>query len=211
LLARLGVKIKHDIVIEPSPLMQLLGGPTSLLVNKFGRHPTVEKLADRSEMLQMSRARTVAPLENRPSTITVTELMYSGPSSWSEDYEKVVASTRLSLPSRDRMKEQPLAVAATMEAAAGREKPMRAIVIGDSDIFSDRFLQNHTLRLFISITNWLTAREDLIDIPTKQLSNTPIFLTATQLRTTFTMLVLAVPGVIFFGGMGYVLARRRAR
>ncbi|MBM3333258.1 GldG family protein [Candidatus Sumerlaeota bacterium] len=211
MLAHFGVKIRGDIVIEPSPLMQLLGGPTSLLVSKFGNHPTVEKLSGRSEMLQMSRARTVAPLENRPSTLAVTELMYSGPSSWSEDYEKLAASTRLPLPSRDRMKEQPLAVAVTMEAAAGRERPMRTVVVGDSDIFSDRFLQDHTLRLFVSVTNWLTAREDLIDIPTKRLSNTPIFLTATQMRTTFTVLVLAVPGAIFFGGMSYVLARRRAR
>lgn len=208
LMARFGAKIQHDMVLERNPLAQLTNDYTMLLVGRFGTHQTV---ANQAEMVQMAGARTVAPLEDRPSGVTVMELMYSSDLSWSEDIDKLRTMEELVWPGPDRTGELPLAVAVSMEATAGdSDKPMRMVVVGDSDIFEDRFLPN-TVRLFVNLVNWLVAREDLIDIPTKQLSNTPIFPSRAQLRTVFTILVLAFPGVIFFGGLGYVLVRRRVR
>ncbi|KPL08701.1 hypothetical protein AMJ85_08160 [candidate division BRC1 bacterium SM23_51] len=208
LMARFGVEIKHNMVLERNPLSQLTGDPTILLVGRFGTHQTVENLG---EMVQMARVRTIAPLEDRPSTVTVSELMYSSNLSWSEDIEKLRTMTELVLPGADEMRELPLAVAVSMDVASiEADKPMRMVVVGDSDIFEDRFLPN-TVRLFVNLVNWLVAREDLIDVPTKRLSDTPIFPSRAQLRTVFTLLVLVFPSVIFFGGLGYVLVRRRVR
>jgi len=212
LMAHFGVKIQHDMVLESNPLTQLTGNPTMLLVNHFGDHPTV---SNQSEMIQMGASRTVAPLENRPSSLTVTELMFSSDRSWSEDIEKLRGKQNVE-PDLGRMKEQPLAVAVSMESPGGpgpspqSAKGMRMVVLGDSEVFENRFFSS-TVRLFANIVNWLVAREDLIDIPPKRLPDTPIFVTQVQLRTVFTLLVLAVPGVIFFGGIGYVLVRRRVR
>ena len=209
LLARFGVRIGNDMVLETNPLTSIIGDPTVLLVNHFGSHPTVASQG--GEMIQMARVRTVAPIENRPTSLTVTELMFSSNRSWSEDIEKLRGSKEIEMPAPDRMKEQPLGAAVSMEApGALANKGMRMIAIGDSDVFSDRFLRD-TMRLFANMVNWLVAREDLIDIPTKTLPDTPIFPSAAQLRTVFTLLVLAFPGAIFFGGIGYVLVRRRVR
>jgi hypothetical protein len=195
------------MVLESNPLSQLMG-PTVLLVSRFGNHPTV---ANQNEMVQMAGVRTVAPLENRPSSLTVTELIYSSDRSWSEDVEKLRAAEEISLPEPGAMKEQPLGVAVSMETGGAESaKGMRIVVVGDSDIFEDRFLPN-TVRLFVNLVNWLVAREDLIDIPTKELPNTPVFPSPAQMRMVFTLLVLAFPGLIFFGGLGYVLVRRRIR
>jgi hypothetical protein len=208
LMAHFGVKIQHDLVLEQNPLTQLTGDPTMLLVSRFGNHPTV---TNQNEMVQMARVRTVAPLENRPTTLTVAELMYSSGRSWSEDVEKLREMKEIQLPETGSLKEQPLAVAVSMEAGASESKKgMRMVVIGDSDVFEDRFIPS-TVRLFVNLVNWLVAREDLIDIPTKQLADTPIFPSPAQMRAIFTLLVLAFPGLIFFGGLAYVLVRRRVR
>jgi hypothetical protein len=209
LLARFGVKMQNDMVLETNPLTSITGDPTILLVSHFGTHPTVANQS--GEMIQMARVRTVAPLENRSTSLTVTALMFSSNRSWSEDIEKLRGSKEIELPEPKRMKEQCLAVAVSMEPSGVQaNKGMRLIVIGDSDIFSDRFLRE-TMRLCANLVNWLVAREDLIDIPTKTLPDTPIFPSAAQLRTVFTLLVLAFPGLIFFGGISYVLVRRRVR
>jgi len=206
LLAGFGVQIKHDMVLERNPVSQLTGDPTILLVSRFGAHETVDNFG---QMIQMARVRTVGPAENRPSTLTVTELMYSSDMSWAEDIEKLRAAQEITVPEPDKMKELPLAVAVSMETS-NPDRPMRMIVIGDSDLFEDRFLPN-TVRLFANLVNWLVAREDLIDIPTKKLPDTPIFPSRAQMRTVFTLLVLGFPSVIFFCGLGYVLVRRRMR
>lgn len=207
LMAKFGVKIKHDMVLERNPVTQLTGDPTILLVSHFGTHQTVR---NQTEMVQMARARTVAAIEDRPSTITVSELMFSSDMSWSEDIEKLRRMQEVRVPDASEMGQQPLGVAVSMETGSAKEEPMRMVVIGDSDIFEDRFIPN-TARLFVNLVNWLVAREDLIDIPTKRLPDTPIFPSTAQLRTIFTLLVLAFPSVIFFGGLGYVLVRRRMR
>jgi len=208
LMARFGVKIQRDLVLEFNPLTQLMG-PTMLFVSHFSSHQAVS--SQKGEMIQMARVRSVAPLENRPTTLTVTELMYSSNRSWSQDIDKLPETKRIRLPDAAEMKEQPLAVAVTAETAAGASnKGLRMVVIGDSEIFEDRALES-TVQLFVNLVNWLVAREDLIDIPTKQAADTPLFLSSAQRRTVFTLLVLAFPGVIFFGGLGYVLVRRRVR
>jgi len=210
LTARFGVKIQHDMVLENSPVAQLMGDVTMLIISHFGSHPTVE---NQRGPVQMMRARTVGALENRPTTLTVTELMYSSERSWSEDIEKLRRMNEVELPERGQMKEQPLAVAVSAETGSSESnKGMRMVVMGDSDLFEDQILENTgTGRLLVNLVNWLVAREDLIDIPTKQLSNTPVFASNAKLRTVFTVLVLAFPGVIFFSGLGYVLVRRRVR
>ncbi|MCX8037524.1 MAG: GldG family protein [Candidatus Sumerlaeia bacterium] len=204
LMARYGVRIQHDMVLEHNMLTQLTGNPTMLLVSRFGSHATV---SNQSEMIQMATVRTVAAMEDRPSSITVEELMYSSDRSWSDEIEKL-RGREVTLPEPSRMKEQPLGVA--VSATLGGNKELRMVVLGDSDVFENRFFPN-TARVLINLVNWLVAREDLIDIPPKQRPDTPVFLTAVQLRTVFTLLVLVIPGVIFFSGVGYVLVRRRIR
>jgi len=211
LLADFGVAVKHDMVFERNPLSQLTDDYSMLLVSRFGAHPIVERGPG---VLQMSRVRTVTAREGAPTTATATPLLYSSNMSWAEDIEALRALMRanqaLSTPTPDRLKEQSLGVAVTVQSSGGPDKGARLVVLGDSEIFEDRFLPN-TAWLYANAVNWLVAREDLIDIPTKRLPDTPIFPSTAQLRAVFTLLVIGFPSVVFFGGLGYVLVRRRLR
>jgi ABC-type uncharacterized transport system involved in gliding motility auxiliary subunit len=207
LLARWGIELKNDMVLEYSPISQLTG-PTMLLVSRYGTHATVDNMR---RMVQMQRARTVAPHDDRPSTLSVSELMYSSNMSWSEEIPKLLGTEEIQVPGPDRLKEEPLAVAVSMEPGGGEsEQPTRLIVVGDADIFENQFLES-SFGLFVNFINWLVAREDLIDIPAKEVEDTPIFPSRAQMRTVFTILVPGFPALIFFGGLGYVLIRRRVR
>ena len=204
LLGRFGVKIEADGVLENNPLTQLTGDPTLLLVDRFGSHQIVNNPV---QAVQMAFARTVARSEDVPSTLTVSELLYSSRMSWSETVDTLLSGREIQLPTADRMKERPLAVAVS---ETGADKGMRLVVFGDSDVFENTFYSNADW-LCANAVNWLVAREDLIDIPTKRLTNTAIFPSQVTLRALSILFILVFPGAIFLGGVGYVLIRRRVR
>lgn len=207
LLVRFGVQIQPDAVLENNPLAQLTGDPTLLLVDRFGTHQTVNNPV---QPVQMSYARTVARLDSGPSTVTVSELLYSSRMSWAESVDKLLVGREIELPDASRMKEQPLAVAASAEGGLSGEHPMRMVVFGDSDIFENSFYASSDW-LLANVVNWLVAREDLIDIPPKQLEDTAVPPSIATMRVLFILFALVLPGVVVFGGLGYVFVRRQVR
>lgn len=207
LLARFGVGIKNNMLLERNIFLQLQGDPTVLLVTDFASHVIVNNIRG----AQLMRARTVERLDNAPSEVTVTELFHSSNASWSEDMEKL-RSGKITMPEPDQMKSQSLAVAVSMESTAEDAKgPMRMVVIGDADPFRDAVIDQAMKQLFFNAINWLTAREDLIDIPTKEMEDAPVFASPAKLKTLFYILVFGVPGFILLVGLSYVTVRRRLK
>jgi hypothetical protein len=113
----------------------------------------------------------------------------------------------------DDVGNQILAVSITRDTPGGRwGQRMKMVVIGDSDAFTDRQLATNgdAGAFFLQSVNWLREREDLLQVPPRFLTATPITLTTT---TAWTMLgsYLLIGLLITIGGTGFAMARRRLK
>jgi hypothetical protein len=83
-MARYGVKVGNDVVIEPDPYRQVSGGgPTFLVLDgkSFGASPITEKLTTGAVVLPLARSVAKGPAVDG---LDVTELAHTSATSWAE-------------------------------------------------------------------------------------------------------------------------------
>jgi hypothetical protein len=80
--------------------------------------------------------------------------------------------------------------------------------MGNGDFLASSVIDQAGWMLFLRSVNWLTNAGDLIAIPGAKVENTPVNLTQGQRQFLFLLLVIIVPTLIGFVGLGYSLARR---
>jgi len=217
LLEEYGAKLKDDIVIDPNPIsFGMNQDPFSPLVSEYNSEHTITKPLKEFSVISflIPKARSIGPREGLPPSISVSPLLYSSEMSWSEDIKKLFETKKVKTPEdKSLIKKQPLAVAITKDSTSGKEEDQTKIVIfGDSDIFTnDLIIQQIPAILFFNVFHWLTAQKDLIAIPPKTFEETPIILSQPKSRWLYLSLVMIFPGLIFFGGLGYTLYRRKTR
>lgn len=108
-----------------------------------------------------------------------------------------------------------MAVAEIGEAENGAHRPGRLVVVGDADFASDAYLDLLGNRdLALNAVAWLAEEEALAGTRTKRVPEivrplSPLILRETEARTIFVLCVVALPALVFAGGAGLVLARRR--
>ena len=140
--------------------------------------------------------------------------MRSSPGSWSITLEEAAQKKVKQPQDKSQLRPQPFAVAVETVSPTGRPEESegaKLVVFGDSEMFSDGYLSDISWTIFVNSINWLTGQRKLIDIPPKVLDNTPILLSSEHMNLLFVLLVVTMPSVIFFGGLGYTLFRRRTR
>ena len=93
------------------------------------------------------------------------------------------------------------------DSAAGT----KLVVFGTSSFIQDELLasQQPAVHVMLNAVNWLTEQSDKIDVAPRQIEGTPIVLTDAQIRVIFAVAVLAIPALLFFGGISYSLMRRK--
>jgi ABC-type uncharacterized transport system involved in gliding motility auxiliary subunit len=112
----------------------------------------------------------------------------------------------------------PLPVAAV--ATVGKEKAGKVVVMGDSD-FVDNFYARvpGNVDLFMNTVGWMLGRPELVALgrtantPSTKRNTTPaqsLYLTASQSRTFFWLMVVVEPTLVFLVGM-VVFTRRRKK
>lgn len=214
-----GVVIKRDIVVDMNPISQALyGDPLSPLVYGAGEHPILKDLP-KNQAFFVTQTRTVSKADSLPEDTTVEEILRSSEYSWSEDVDRLFEVRKISPPERDKIKAQSIAVAAvkkivkeeTSGSATEKSPEARMVVFGDSDMFANTNISSASALIFLNAINWLTELKEIIAIPEKLLESTPVILSAAQTRLIFITLVITLPSIVFFGGLGYTMLRRRAR
>ncbi len=213
LLANFGVVLKDDIIMDPNKAsMERFGLPIVPLVATYMKHPITENIPYGSVALFVPLARTVTAAETLPATFIVKPLLKSSKYSWSQSV-KALMEKKITPPERSEIGPQTLAVTATKTPpGADEDKQTRIVVFGDSDIFTDvNVAYQIPVYLFVNSFSWLTQKADIVAIPPKVVEDTPMSLTLAQREFLTVLLVVTLPSLIFFGGLGHTLIRRRVK
>jgi ABC-type uncharacterized transport system involved in gliding motility auxiliary subunit len=232
-LAKYGVAVGNDLVVEPSPIGQLFGvGPEVPLVTRYDQHPITKDMAN--VMTGFPITRSVAPAkEPPPKGIRATPLATTSQDAWGETD---LAGLRRGQPARRDPVDTPgpvsvLTAVTIVQApgaktepktepkaeAKGEEDPAkrpegRLVVMGTSTFASNQGLGFQGNRdLFLNIVSWLAGQEGEIAIRPKDTRQNPIFLTSAQSRRVLWLAIVVLPGAVMVCGIWVVVRRRRTK
>jgi ABC-type uncharacterized transport system involved in gliding motility auxiliary subunit len=215
-LARYGVQVGQNIVIDPANGMPFFG-PETFYVQSYGDSPIVAPFSQGGLSIFLNLARSVGAAGNAPGGLNTVELMRSSPEGWGENGFGQLENVQKD--ANDVQGPVPLAVAVEREApaaagagtAAAAPRAMRLVVIGDSDFAANQLLQARTENqvLLANTFNWLVERESLLGIPPKQTEQVRLSLTGAQMRWVFLLSLLILPGLAIISGAVVFFRRRR--
>lgn len=205
-LAKWGVTVDKDLVLEQNPVGQLVGvGPETPLIGEYQPHPIVNDLKDHVVGLQISRSLDV---KNADKT-TVSKLFQTS--------DQAIADTNLSK-QPDQMtpaetKKGPFVLAAAGTYDTGKPSdPGRFVVVGNSAFVDDGgvaglgFQSNRDLAL--NSINWLSSDEDLISIRPKEADIRTFTANASQMATFQYSVIFGIPlTIIVLGALIYFKRR----
>lgn len=208
-LKKYGIVLGEDIVIDR--LSRLFGGDYLMPIpTSYSTHP-ITKNFNVTPFFPL--ARSISTTET-PEAST-TWLIQTGEGSWAEtDMEALKEGKATFDPERDTEGPVSLAAISEMRSAESNEtEPKESsngaiVVFGDSDfVVNSRINLSGNSEMFMNTTNWLAREENLIAIPPKEKSFSPVVLTASEARALFVLPVIMLPGMVLVVAV-YVFVRR---
>jgi len=206
LLARFGVQADDDVVVDPSPAAQLLGSPVSPIALPSGAHPISRELTDTA--LVFPTARSLVALTQ--AGVTPTPLALTGGEAWGEtDLKGVFERGQARRDEGEKGGPLPLAMAAEKPPADKGRGPARLVVAGDSDFFTNQYLQLGGNRDFaMNALSWLAEQEDRITIRPRSREASLVLLTDAQASTLKFLSVDVLPVGLLAIGLAVWMVRR---
>ena len=211
LLARWGLALRQDIVVDP--LSSFLGDVGTPVVSRFPYHDITKDLGGLTTLFPA--ARSVERKEPAPEGVQVNPLVSTSSQSWGEtDLES--QQVRLD-EGHDTPGPLDLAVAATLELSEpteeGEARRARLVLFGDADLVSNDVLFSvrgnlGNADLFLNAASWLAEEEALISIRPNPPTPRMIFLTPPQVRVVMYTSLIFLPGLVVVVG-AWVWWKRR--
>ena len=211
LLKAYGIQADDDVVVDPSPAAQLLGSPVSPIAMPSSAHAISRDLADTALVLPTSRSLVALT----GASATPTPLALTGRDAWGETDVKGVFERGVAQRNQgEKIGPLPLAMAVekgTADAKDKRSDHARLVVAGDSDFFTNKYLQIGANRDFaMNAVGWLAEQEDRITIRPKGREGSLVLLTDAQVSALKFLSVDVLPVVLL--GIGFaVWTVRRSR
>ncbi len=201
-LAKYGITLGDDLVVELNPLGRLFGiGPEVPVVSQYESHPITREMGGVMTLFPLTRS--VTPATTPPKGITLQPLAQTSRESWGETDRAALQRGEAKPDPEDKKGPLSVAVVATSDKA-------RLVVIGTSNLASNQFLNVAGNRdFFLNAVSWLAEEENLIAIRPKETKQAPVILTATEGQVIFWLPVVLMPGAVMLCGIA-VLLRRRA-
>jgi ABC-type uncharacterized transport system involved in gliding motility auxiliary subunit len=202
-LARWGVELGDNLVVELSPIGRLFGiGPEVPIIQQYEPHPITRDLAGITTLFPLTR--TVTPVKTLPAGVNVQPLAKTSPESWGETDRQALEQGTAKPDPQDPKGPLPVAVVVTKDKA-------RIVVYGTSNLVTNQFLNVQGNRdFFLNSVSWLAEEEDQITVRPKDTKQTPIFLSAQQGRVVALLPLVVLPGVVLAGGIVALIHRRSA-
>ncbi len=213
LLARWGLNLRPDIVVDPAS--SFFGDIATPVVSRFPYHDITKDLGGLTTFFPACRS--IGRLDPTPQGVQVSPLVQTSPESWGET-DRTSQQVQLD-PAKDTPGPLDLAVAATFDlpGATGADqaptKRARLVLLGDADLVANDVLQSvqgnsGNADLFLNAVSWLAEEESLISIRPNALTQHMILLTPPQVRLVMYTSLLFLPGLVVVAG-AWVWWRRR--
>ena len=199
LLARWGVNVSSDIVVDPENTTSGL----DVIVYNFSAHPSVNPLVQ--FRLQMILPRCISKVDwKSPPTDApkVDEIAFSGPKS---TLKRHPADAPCSYPLMAAVEQKPV------PGVANTHGTMRMIVVGDSFFLGNHYIEGGANRDFAGYAaNWLLDRAVLLEgVGPRPVTEYRLTITRQQLQQVRWLLLAALPGaVLVFGWMVWLVRRK---
>ncbi len=201
LLAKWGVEVGENIVIDKDNSLSATG--LEIIPADLGPHAIMNSL--RGLRVVLSMPRTIrAKRDGRAEDTRVDELLLTGPKSL-----VMVDVSRNEIDPTQTGSKSLMAVVEKSVPALQRGST-RIVVLGDSTVWGNNFLQNDANREFGAATaNWLVSQSVLLSgIPPRALQNYKLMMTQSQLRSVQLVLMAGMPSVVLVMGLLVWLRRR---
>lgn len=201
LVARYGVTVNNDIVIEKDPANQVPDfGAGAVLTRSYGSHAITAPLTAMDIPSVFLFARSLAGSDTLPPGVSVTTLVSSSATSWGE--RDFAVPDRIKKDANDFAGPCALALAVANDSTG-----MRAIVFGDGDFMAEQ-LQGINTQLVRNCINFLAERPQLVGIPPRNPKSVKLTLSDEQVTNFFWVTVVLIPLGTLLAGI-YVWLRRR--
>jgi ABC-type uncharacterized transport system involved in gliding motility auxiliary subunit len=204
LLARWGVVLADNLIVELSPIGRLFGiGPEVPIIQQYEPHAITRDLGGITTLFPITRSLDVT--KPAPTGVNVAPLARTSPESWGETDRLALEQGSAKPDPQDPKGPLSVAVVATKDKA-------RLVVYGTSNLAANQFLNLQGNRdFFLNTVSWLAEEEDQITVRPKDSRQGPIFLSARQGQLVFWLPVVVLPGLVLAGGVVAVVRRRSAK
>jgi gliding motility-associatede transport system auxiliary component len=204
-LARFGVKAGQNIVVDPSNPLPFFG-PETIFSKEYGDHPITKALAEGNLPVLLSVVRSVSA--GSAPGVKLTELVRTSSQGWGET--DLANLDKVGRDGRDLAGPVSIGVVAESGSTAPGKRPMRLVVIGDSDFAANQLMQANVANtvLLSNALNWLVEREALLGIPPKKTEQVKLTLTRDEMRMIY-LLAAALPILSVVLGAAVFFRRRR--
>jgi ABC-type uncharacterized transport system involved in gliding motility auxiliary subunit len=140
-------------------------------------------------------------------------LLQTGPNSWEETGS--LTSGKVSFSEKEDIR-GPITIGINLTRDMNKPqdgqpvRQQRVIVTGDGDFLSNQYLGNvGNLDLGINMVNWLSADEQLLNIPTKTAPDSHLQLSALEKSVIGLGFLIGLPALLLAGGLALWLRRRK--
>jgi len=206
-----GIVLGNDIIVDR--LSRLFGGDYLMPIpTSYSTHPITNNF---NIAPFFPVARSVSTIE--VPGVTGTWLLRTGDRSWAETDIDALKAGEAAFDAEIDM-EGPVSIAAVSEiepSVDDTEEPDESkkgavVVFGDSDfVTNSRVNLSGNSAMFMNAINWLGREENLIAIPPKEKTFSPLVLTASQARGLFVLPVIVLPGIMLAGAVYAFVKRSR--
>lgn len=219
----LGLQIYEGTVIDANQQLQALLGinhPAVVPVVDYGKSEIVQKLAGTQTIFPFATMIARDPQASTKSGALAwqaEEFLNTLPTSWLESSGVLEGAVKFDEGSNDQAGPVPIGVTLTRTLEASTNKPdakpreQRVVVIGDSDFMLNSFIGlGANLDLASNTFNWLSADDNLLEVPVIRAPDTKLALSETAgfVLGTFFLFILPI-GLLLAGVLIWWRRRRR--
>jgi gliding motility-associatede transport system auxiliary component len=209
-LAEFGMQLDADIVLDPSPAAQAMGGNASTpLVQPVHEHPITRSLAAAQLPVIFGTSRSLSPLiAAGGDAVRARPLLLTSPTAWGETDLAALRDPARGVQRGEDEKGGPMPVAMAAEKAEGGKRA-RVVVAGDADFALNGLVGALGNRdFFVDAVGWLAEDDDRITIRPRSRDTAVVFLSQAQAVTLAVISVDVVPVLLLGLGLAVWLARR---